>query len=363
MTPLSEAQQRLPLPTLMAVLGLEGHAKKNAKCPFHDDGKNSFSVHQNPAGRWRWKCFAGCGSGDEVAFLAQLHGTSNRDACREVIRMAGTAAIASFTPLPRSAKATTRQPLPPMPASVADAWREGVHHFQANESSILQLAQLRSWTDNFTRHLVNRGVVSLPLYHGRRGFAFEVVVPEGPRRGMLTRPVGYHARLYDLHGDVTWRFVPNTKEHGQTTPSLPFLIGNIERAELLIIAEGQWDALTVGLAMDWLGEGCIWPSNVCVIGIRGASGTTTFLEYYSPYISCTSKCLLLPDADRAGAPWWTGDRSFAEQLHRSCSDVVVSRCSRHKDFNDLYRSDPGTAGMHLRDLLRAKKMLSAEEPF
>ena len=34
---IDEAKRRLPLPALMAREGLADRAKKNARCPFHDD--------------------------------------------------------------------------------------------------------------------------------------------------------------------------------------------------------------------------------------------------------------------------------------------------------------------------------------
>jgi hypothetical protein len=88
---LHEAKQRLPLPTLMRELGLGGHTNKSARCPFHEDRRNSFSVSKAPSGLWRWKCFAGCGSGDEITFLEKLNGISNKEAVKSFLEMAGVA--------------------------------------------------------------------------------------------------------------------------------------------------------------------------------------------------------------------------------------------------------------------------------
>lgn len=86
---LAQAKQRLPLPALMSLFGHSEHAKKSARCPFHDDSHNSFSVYQRPDGSWAFKCHAGCGEGDEPDYLAKHRGLSNADACREFIRLAG----------------------------------------------------------------------------------------------------------------------------------------------------------------------------------------------------------------------------------------------------------------------------------
>ena len=49
MSDIAIAKRRLPLPTLMHQFGLREHAKKSARCPFHKDQHNSFSVYKNAA--------------------------------------------------------------------------------------------------------------------------------------------------------------------------------------------------------------------------------------------------------------------------------------------------------------------------
>jgi hypothetical protein len=85
---IQEAKKVLPLPELMTRLGLGNHAKKSAKCPFHEDRRSSFSVWQKD-GAWFFKCHAGCGEGDEIAFLEQHNGLTNGDAIRVYSDMAG----------------------------------------------------------------------------------------------------------------------------------------------------------------------------------------------------------------------------------------------------------------------------------
>lgn len=54
-------------------------------CPFHEDREASFSV--NLAGlRGCWKCFAGCGTGDMVAFQMRLSGCDFKQAVVELVR-------------------------------------------------------------------------------------------------------------------------------------------------------------------------------------------------------------------------------------------------------------------------------------
>jgi DNA primase len=54
------------------------------RCPFHEDRNASLSVNlDNPRGHWR--CFAGCGSGDLLAFHMRLSGLGFADAVRDLV--------------------------------------------------------------------------------------------------------------------------------------------------------------------------------------------------------------------------------------------------------------------------------------
>ncbi|MGH8031306.1 MAG: CHC2 zinc finger domain-containing protein [Luteimonas sp.] len=54
-------------------------------CPFHDDHDASLSVQVvNAHGGWR--CFAGCGQGDIVAFHQRLRGCDFKQAVTELVR-------------------------------------------------------------------------------------------------------------------------------------------------------------------------------------------------------------------------------------------------------------------------------------
>src|SRR5262249_53567273 len=64
--------------------------RKTAHCPFHDDEHKSFSVFQGKDGKgWQWKCFAGCGEGDEIAFLRRWKGLSMSAAISLYLEIAG----------------------------------------------------------------------------------------------------------------------------------------------------------------------------------------------------------------------------------------------------------------------------------
>lgn len=55
------------------------------RCPFHDDGTASLSVNLDSQ-RGGWRCFAGCGSGDLLAFHMRLSGLGFAEAVRDLVR-------------------------------------------------------------------------------------------------------------------------------------------------------------------------------------------------------------------------------------------------------------------------------------
>lgn len=61
-----------------------GNGWAQGRCPFHEDGTASLSVHlDSPIGGWR--CFAGCGSGDLLSFHMRLTGLEFTDAVRDLV--------------------------------------------------------------------------------------------------------------------------------------------------------------------------------------------------------------------------------------------------------------------------------------
>jgi len=61
-----------------------GDGWAQGRCPFHDDHDASLSVNLVGA-RGCWKCFAGCGAGDMVAFQMRLSGSGFVEAVRELV--------------------------------------------------------------------------------------------------------------------------------------------------------------------------------------------------------------------------------------------------------------------------------------
>lgn len=331
--------------------------RRSCRAPHREDKTASFSVYQSERAEWRCNDFTdGVGARGLVGFT-MLPGMDAKQAARWLMESGGAAASQrqrhSFVPRP-IAKKLPREPekLRPMPVEAMSKWSEGVAYLQGNPEHVETLAAFRGWPIEFAQHLVESGALSMPLYHGQRTLAFVVEVPEIHRNAndghgrFQMRTVGFHCRL-EPRADETkagWRFVPNEKEHGQRTPALPYILGGsqFDAARLLVIAEGQWDALTFAFAAGWRGNCRAWPEGVCVIGIRGASGINTFLQYYGKFWPSNVNCLLFPDMDGAGSKWFEAADSFADRLAKLCRKVAVVRCGEHKDFNDLYRAQKVT---------------------
>ena len=85
---IAEAKRRFSLPKLMTEMGYGDRVKKRAHCPFHDDQNPSFSVFERD-GQFFWKCFAGCGEGDEIDFIAKAKDIDRKEATKEFLRLAG----------------------------------------------------------------------------------------------------------------------------------------------------------------------------------------------------------------------------------------------------------------------------------
>ena len=86
---LALAKNRLPLPALLSALGDSAHARRSARCPFHEDRRNSFSLFLGRSGHWLWKCHSGCGGGDGVDYLKTKYNLSTGDAIRRYCELAG----------------------------------------------------------------------------------------------------------------------------------------------------------------------------------------------------------------------------------------------------------------------------------
>ena len=306
---LAEAKARLPLPALLHSLGLSEHAKKSAKCPFHEDRHNSFSIWRSEAGQWFWKCHAGCGSGDEITLLEKVRGASNAEALKLFREMAGVA-------LPRS-KATSVSP--PDWASCVNA---------LSDAHLEQLAEWRGYPGEFVSWLRQQQLVGLYEKH--------IAFPVHDEAGNV---LGVHYRLRD----GSWRYYP------PGTKVTPLVIGKLMPGDPVHVFESYWDALAF-YACGELGA---------LVATRGAGNgalAASFLLATASFLSDDSKVkvYLWTQNDDAGKKW---ERDICKACAKAAKKLTL-KCvkipSSYKDLNDWTRYGEAT----VEDLVNA--MASAE---
>jgi DNA primase (bacterial type) len=299
---ISEAKRKLPLPALIHRLGLGEHAKKSARCPFHEDKHNSFSIWPR-GGSWFWKCHTGCGDGDEITLLEKHYGISNKEATKLFLEMAGV----------NGATSVRSQHLAKRAGEQRFDWQHCVDVFTG--ADLEQLAEWRGYSIKFCHWLKENGFVG--LYDGCIAF------PVQNRAGNI---VAAHYRLKD----GSWRYYP------QGTKMSPLVIGELVAGGPVHLFESYWDAFAF---MDKSGE------RSGIIITRGASNGA-LLAGVLPH-SATVYCWTQNDA--AGEKKWERDICVTTK-------AAVKRCkipAQHKDLNDWTR-----AGATDKELLDA--MLKAE---
>ena len=286
---LAEAKKRLSLSQIMAQFGFGDSAKKSACCPFHEDSSASFSVYVGNDGEEHWNCFAGCGQGDAIDFLAKHRGLSNADACREFIQLAG---VAQQSPAPK--------PPPSVPRQSFD-WAACVAALTPDHCR--KLADWRVYPPKFVAWLHRQGLVG--LFAGRH-YAF----PVHDKAGQV---VGCH---YRLEGDGSWRF------HPAGTHTAPLVIGDAAAAKRVFVFESQWDSLaTIGILNHH-----IQPLDAtAVVATRGASNGRLIADICAP----DAVVYAFPQNDEPGQKWLA---SVAANCGRKVFHVITP--SPHKDIND-----------------------------
>jgi hypothetical protein len=290
---ITQAKRKLPLPALMHQVGLGEHAKKSARCPFHDDKHNSFSVWRNDAGLWFWKCHAGCGEGDEINLLEVSQHLSRSAATKLFLKMADANAA---TPPPSKSRSI-----------LSLDWRGCVEAF--TEKHVERLAKWRGYSIEFCFWLKENSLVG--LYNDCIAF---------PVHDWARNVVAVHYRLKD----GSWRYYP------QGAKTRPLVIGELVPGDTVHVFESYWDAFAF---MDMSCE------RHGVIITRGASNGALVADV----IPQEAKVYLWPQND---AP--------SEKLAKDVSASVTVALKRpkipapHKDLNDWTK-----AGASDQDLLEA----------
>lgn len=270
---------------------------------------------------------------------------------------------------------------PVVRARYLEGWRE-----MGREPRRAEWAEARGWPVAWVDWLVQEGLVAMPWLpwaepgepRAKRGKAFRVDMPTwddaGDFRGL--RQVGYHQQFWTEHGKA-WAYTPSMpsaerrrsvflremveaelargvrEDAGDAlVPGLPFVVPGTLPARLLVLAEGQWDAITLAGAAGWLESDTAWPDGVWLFGLRGSSGLDPFLAWWRPLlVAARPAVLVLADNDAAGMRWSQpgppkvlgGPRppSLGEKLRAAgASRVEIARVrpEHGKDFNDYFRA-------------------------
>jgi AAA domain/CHC2 zinc finger len=307
---IQEAKQNLPLPALIHRLGLGEHAKKSARCPFHEDQHNSFSVWHDDAGLWHWKCHAGCGQGDEIDFIARSKQFSKSEAIKLFLEMAGLAQTRTALP---AEKSDSENPTP-------IDWQRCVDAF--TEKHLDRLSEWRGYSIEFCSWLKQSRLVG--LYDNCIAF------PVHDRAGNV---VAVHYRLKD----GSWRYYPQgAKVH-------PLVIGELIAGEPVHVFESQWDCFAfLDVSRERTG----------VIVTRGASNGALVADL----ISESSTVYVWTQNDAAGEKW---ERDICANTKATVKRAEIA--APHKDLNDWTRAGASTDEL-VAAMTSAEVVAKAETP-
>jgi hypothetical protein len=262
-------------------------------------------------------------------FMARA-GCSFQQAVKDLSSLVGLSRNTFHAPRfhePKKPKVEPFNPVP-MPEDVKELWGRGIMLARTQTKRFAQeLAEMRGWPVWSCAKLLSEGVLAPLALNGKTSWAFPVKAPKPGREELET--IGLHI-FHGLGPDgiKRWEYKPRCK-------SFPFLIGNPFKAKTWIITEGQWDALSVMIALTPQNPHTIL-EGVAVVGMRGAGGTGPFLEHYGPFLR-GGKCILLPDGDKAGSAWLKPD-GLGQKIEGIGARVFAfAQPGGAKDANDALR--------------------------
>ena len=301
----------------------------------HKDSKKSFSVYGNDQ---RWKNHATGECGDVFNLVAKAQNCGMKEAIKWVKERLG---IYKDSGKGSNFKRRSLKPIQYVPSSVKiigipqdchRLWVEGRNflHSQSGCNALFKLDQERGWQQGTSEILLDDGLLSMPLIFDERVIAFPVQYPDSDGWQL----VGFHYCL----NDKSWRYLPNEKQYGARVPSVPFILGAgyFKTSKLVIVLEGQWDAVCFASTAGWLHGDTCWPENVVVIGTRGVNGWQAFMQHWRSFWPQSAKFLLITDNDKAGRRW---NDTFGRELQSCAHTITILRPAKVdekvKDFSDL----------------------------
>ena len=82
---IKEIKKRLTLESLLSRYNVkQGSIQNTYHCPFHEDKNPSFSIKDDT-----WKCFTGCGSGDQISFIEKYESKDTKEAINIAASISG----------------------------------------------------------------------------------------------------------------------------------------------------------------------------------------------------------------------------------------------------------------------------------
>ena len=302
----------LPLLRLMQLLGFGDGKLTKLCCPFHADHTPSFSVYQTNTGNWRWKCFVGCGDGDEVSFLAKHLGLDPKKDFTKILTEYARLAE-SVADLPPVAPA----PAPSTTAGAPIDWEACQR--AATPAWLGRLASARGYSLGLILYLHKNGLIG----------AFE---------NQPAFPITHDGNVVAIHTRTrkTWLVLPGG-------PMAPLILGNLATAIRVHLFEGQWDAFAVFDSLGWHETGL--PADTAVLVTRGAgNGKMASLA--------RSDATVFAWVQNDGPNPKSGKIAAQEWLKEVCAHATTVRVAKtpaeHKDANDWLK-----AGATRQDFLAA----------
>jgi len=258
-----------------------------------------------------------------------VRGASFKEAAAELSRWMGISTLSVLPtpprPLPkRPAKPVQREEPKPWSSKVEEQYYEGWIFSEDHLGSLGdELAAYRGWPVATCVELLAEGVLAKVLDYGHRVWAFPVAAPTAD--GQCT--IGIHKR--SRPPKKGWFFSAGAF-------AAPFVLGDPAKAKTWIITEGQWDALSISIAMSPSSPHQVQREDLALVGIRGVGGVGRLLDLYSERLK-GSTCIVIPDSDAPGMQWAEPD-GFLTQLS-ALADVRAFRapCGA-KDCNDAFRA-------------------------
>jgi len=280
---IEEARQRLPLPELMAKLGLGDYAKSKSKSPFRDEKTPSFGIY-NLDGRWRWKDHGTGEGGDEIDFLAKLENKSNHDAMLAYAELAGM-------PIQNNRSEPARFKLKTPTASDWSKYKAAA-------------------TDDFLRSLAEQRSLSFNIMKTARDH--DILGASGDQPAFKAGD-GAHVRC----DNGAWRFEP------KGTQNVPLVFGD-QNSKNVYFFESQWDLLAIAdkLGDDW--------SSVLWVASRGASNGKCIAQF-----SQDRHVYAFPQNDEPKKDGKIPSEIWMQDAISSCKTILRVRTpSNFKDAND-----------------------------